>query len=69
MKRKQVTNLGEAIGVLIQVAELAQKSGILSFDDAIVTKESIDLVIEMNNGPKIDESFPEGEMTEGPKGK
>jgi len=47
--KQQVKNVGEAISVLIQVAELAQKSGILSFDDAVVTKDAIDFIASMNN--------------------
>ena len=47
-KKTQVTNLGEAITVLIQVANLAQKSGILSLEDAVIVKSSIDFIDEMN---------------------
>jgi hypothetical protein len=70
MEKQKVTNIGEAIGVLIQVAELAQKSGILNFDDAVVTKGAIDFLVELNNPqtkPEVQE--PEGEMEPGPKGK
>jgi hypothetical protein len=67
MEKRQVTNIGEAIGVLIQVAELAQKSGILNFDDAVVTKGAIDFLVEMNNPKTL---VQETETTEeGPKGK
>jgi hypothetical protein len=67
MEKQQVTNVGEAIGVLIQVAELAQKSGILNFDDAVVTKGAIDFLVQLNN-PKP--TVQETETTEeGPKGK
>jgi hypothetical protein len=70
MAKKQVTNVGEAIGVLIQVAELAQKSGILNFEDAVVTKGAIDFLVELNNPkPEVLET-EELEITEeGPKGK
>ena len=47
-KKTNVENIGEAMSVLIQVAELAQKSGILSFDDAVVTKSAIDFLVELN---------------------
>lgn len=47
--RTKVENLGEALSVFIQTAEMAQKSGILSFDDAVLVKSAIDLVIELNN--------------------
>lgn len=67
MAKQQVTNIGEAIGVLIQVAELAQKSGILNFDDAVVTKGAIDFLVAMNN-PKPEVQEPET-TEEGPKGK
>lgn len=64
MSKKTVTNVGEAIGVLIQVAEIAQKSGILSFDDAVVTKSAIDFLVEMNNVKKTNPEV----VDEGPKG-
>lgn len=51
-KRTQVENVGEAISVLVQTAELAQKSGILSFDDAIIVKSSIDFLMAMNGQPQ-----------------
>jgi hypothetical protein len=44
----QVKNLGEALSVFVQVAELAQSKGILSFDDAIVAKSAIDFVNELS---------------------
>lgn len=59
---KQVQNPGEAISVLIQVAELAQSKGVLSFDDSIITKSAIDF---LNNLSKA-ESPSEEEVTEGP---
>lgn len=67
MAKQQVTNVGEAIGVLIQVAELAQKSGILNFEDAVVTKGAIDFLVELNN-PQPEVLEPET-TEEGPKGK
>jgi hypothetical protein len=64
-KRKQVENVGEAISVLVQTAELAQKSGILSFDDAIIVKSSIDFLMAMNGQSQPVE--PETEtLEEGP---
>jgi flagellar motor component MotA len=61
-KRKQVENVGEAISVLVQTAELAQKSGILSFDDAIIVKSSIDFLMAMNgqSQPVETETLEEG---------
>lgn len=54
--RKHVENIGEAVSVLIQVAQLAQKSGILSFDDAVVTKSAIDFLEELNKqNPEVQE--------------
>ena len=44
----QVKNLGEALSVFVQVAELAQSRGILSFEDAIVAKSAIDFVSELS---------------------
>ena len=60
---KKVTNPGEAISVLIQVAELAQSKGILSFDDAIITKEAIDYLQALAKR----QSENQGEGVEGPK--
>ena len=45
----QVKSPGEALSVLIQVAELAQSKGILSFEDAVVTKSAIDFFNNMSN--------------------
>ena len=45
---KQVKSLGEALSVFVQIAELAQAKGILSFDDAIITKSAIDFVAELS---------------------
>ena len=42
--RNTVQTPGEAISVLVQVAELAQSKGILSFDDAVIVKSSIDFL-------------------------
>jgi len=47
MKKVKVENIGEAISVFVQVAELAQKSGILSFDDAVITKSAIDFISDV----------------------
>ena len=47
MAKQEVNNLGEALSVFVQIAELAQKKGILSFDDAIIAKSAIDFVNEL----------------------
>ena len=68
--KQQVKNVGEAISVLIQVAELAQKSGILSFDDAVVTKDAIDFITSMNNQtqPEVQpKAKTKDKVEEGPK--
>jgi len=66
-KRTQVQNVGEAISVLVQTAELAQKSGILSFDDAIIVKSSIDFLMAMNQPiPTDPETETETLEEEGP---
>jgi hypothetical protein len=57
-KRTTVENLGEALSVFIQTAEVAQKSGILSFDDAVVVKSAIDFVMTLNNPAPQDEVMP-----------
>ena len=46
--RTTVQTVGEAISVLIQVAQLAQKSGILSLEDAVIIKSSIDYLESLN---------------------
>ncbi len=58
-KTTQVSNIGEAISVLVQTAELAQKSGILSFEDAVIVKSSIDFLMALNK-PKETETQEEG---------
>jgi hypothetical protein len=45
---QKVNNLGEALTVLVQVAELAQAKGILSFEDAVITKQAIDFIAELS---------------------
>ena len=65
-KKTKVENVGEAISVLIQVAELSQKSGILSFDDAVVTKSAIDFLVSLNGQPQEAPTIP---SEEGPKSK
>jgi hypothetical protein len=59
-QKKSVTTPGEAISVLIQVAQLAQSRGILTLDDAFLAKQSIDLLnamanasTRMNEGPSM----------------
>ena len=69
-KKTQVENIGEAISVLVQTAELAQKSGILNFEDAVVTKGAIDFLVELNNPtPEVLETEELEVTEEGPKGK
>lgn len=46
---QKVKTPGEAISVLIQVAQLAQSKGILSLDDAVVTKSAIDFLENLRN--------------------
>jgi hypothetical protein len=60
MSRKtKVENLGEALSVFIQTAEVAQKSGILSFDDAVIVKSAIDFVMALNQSQNPqDEAMP-----------
>ena len=57
---KQVNTLGEALSVFVQVAELAQSRGILSFEDAIVAKSAIDFVTELSK--QSQEAQPEAEV-------
>ena len=60
---KQIETPGEAISVLIQVAQLAQSKGVLSFDDAAITKNAIDFLTalaESQEGPRSAEEVVEG---------
>jgi hypothetical protein len=58
----QVKTAGEAISVLVQVAELAQAKGILSLEDAVVTKSAIDFLRDLaSNSEPV-----EGEVEHGP---
>lgn len=41
---EQITNLGQAINILIQVATMAQSKGILTLTEAVIVKESIDFI-------------------------
>lgn len=64
MEKTKVTNLGEAISVLLQVANLAQSRGILSLDDAVIVKSAVDF-IDTLNAETAKEQVVEGE---GPRG-
>lgn len=41
---EQITNIGQAINILIQVANIAQSKGVLTLAEAVVVKESIDFI-------------------------
>tara|TARA_B110000503_G_C6964289_1_gene336442 strand:+ start:361 stop:579 length:219 start_codon:yes stop_codon:yes gene_type:complete len=66
--KTQVTNINEALGVLVQVASLAQKSGILSLDDAVITKSAIDFLGSYNSPEVPLEIDEKTDIEEGPKG-
>jgi hypothetical protein len=66
-KRTQVENIGEAISVLIQTAEVAQKAGILSLDDAVIVKSSIDFLMAMNQAQTAPQPSTEELLEEGPR--
>lgn len=63
---KQVTTPGEAISVLIQVAELAQAKGILTFEDAVVTKSAIDFFNNMSKEANSSNQVQSEVIEEGP---
>ena len=65
----QVKTIGEAISVLIQVAELSQAKGILTLDDAVITKAAIDFLkgLGQTQDPSLQEAPRELTETEGPK--
>jgi hypothetical protein len=62
-QRNTVQTPGEAISVLVQVAELAQSKGILSFDDAVIVKSAIDFLRSLTPPSEPTEETTE----EGPK--
>lgn len=51
----------KAIQVLINVAQIAQKAGALSLEDAVVVKQAIDVFVKPPVEPKIE---PSEEKTE-----
>ena len=67
MSKKEVTNLGEALSVFVQIAGLAQKNGVLSFDDSVIAKSAIDFVEELakqaneNQQPNYETEAPQFE--------
>jgi hypothetical protein len=63
MENKTVKNLGEAISVLVQVANLAQSRGILSLEDAVIVKSAMDFIDTINQNQPEEEA-----VLEGPKG-
>jgi len=63
MENKEMT-LQEAVRVLHQVAELAQKAGILSMQDAALTFSAVnittkEILTELNTDKKSDEAIAE----------
>ena len=64
MAKQQVNNLGEALTVFVQVAELAQAKGILSFDDAVITKSAIDFINELSKQAQSEVDGPTLESVE-----
>lgn len=64
----QVKTIGEAMSVLVQVAELAQAKGVLTLDDAVITKSAIDFLKGAGQNPDpLQEPEPETTEAEGPK--
>lgn len=64
---EQITNLGQAINILIQVATMAQSKGILTLTEAVIVKESIDFINKLQEQseqqaeaipPVVDETLP-----------
>ena len=66
--KTEVKTIGEALGVLVQVASLAQKSGILSLDDAVITKSAIDFLGTFNTPMVPSEIDEKTDIEEGPMG-
>ena len=54
---EQITNLGQAVNILIQVATLAQSKGILTLAEAVVVKESIDFINKLQ-----EQQAPQGDQ-------
>lgn len=48
-KKTKVEDLNDAIVVFVQIANLAQSKGILTFEDAVLTKQAIDLVMSLSS--------------------
>lgn len=47
-QKTTVETLGEALSVLVQVAELSQAKGILSLNDAVIVKSAVDFINTLN---------------------
>lgn len=67
---EQVTNIGQAINVLVQVATLAQSKGILTLAEAVVVKESIDYINALQESQAKEQTLSKTPpaQTESPKG-
>lgn len=65
MEKKEVKNLGEAISVLLQVANLAQSRGVLSLDDAVIVKSAVDFIDALNAEATKNQEVA---LEEGPRG-
>ncbi len=57
---EQITNLGQAVNILIQVATMAQSKGILTLAEAVIVKDSIDFIGKLQEQPEnqVDTSPP-----------
>jgi len=65
---QKITNLGQAINILVQVATLAQSKGILTLNEAAIVKESIDFINELQTQETVTGDTPNDPMTQDESG-
>jgi hypothetical protein len=61
---QKISNLGQAIGVLIQAAEMAQSKGVYSLKDSALIYDAVLFVEELNKANAPAEAVQSGEEPE-----
>ena len=56
MEELKVTNINQAINVLIQGVNLAQTKGVYSFNDSVVIKSALDFLESQSKNPASTDS-------------
>lgn len=65
MEKQTISNLGQAVSVLVQAAEMAQTKGVYALKDSALIFEAISFIDEVNkaNQPQGESAPTEGEVS------